>query len=233
MSTVSESALPGLTPARANDLAISWNDGGIWEDVLWLARRCWLVESEVPLSLRWHHLVLAVGNFKRQGGRRLRPSSISGNPLPPVSRSQLFTMPCGRKIHREEEDSWRVLEARLPGAALATTTTLLAALWPSDHFVFDWRVEAAANALRINANLKPTRWALSELSGGKRPSPDFSDYSEVRSWLRTVKGTQLVTLERALYRLSQQVPTVKGRGWTEYGRVVATHLEGSIGPKLG
>lgn len=49
-----------------------------------------------------------------------------------------------------------MLSGSLPGAGVATTTTILAALWPNQHFIFDWRVHAAANALRIEAGLGAT-----------------------------------------------------------------------------
>jgi len=141
-----------------------------------------------------------------------------------ASAAEQFVLPCGSAIHRDSQESWRQLEAALPGAALATTTTLLAALWPDDHFVFDWRVEAAANALRIDAGLPATRWAESEMEGRKRTTSDFSDYATVRSWLCEI-DCPLNSLERALYRLSQKVPSVKGRSWPDYASAVANVLQ--------
>jgi hypothetical protein len=141
-----------------------------------------------------------------------------------TASAEQFVLPCGSAIHLDSQESWRQLEAALPGAALATTTTLLAALWPDDHFVFDWRVEAAANALRIDAGLPATRWAESEMEGRKRTTSDFSDYATVRSWLREI-DCPLNSLERALYRLSQKVPSVKGRSWPDYASAVANVLQ--------
>lgn len=138
-----QSELPGLTPARVIALAGTWDDGGLWADVCWLAERCWENDDAEPLTLRWHHLVLAVGNFKRQSGRRLRPGRISDLSNAKVFAAEKFVLPSCLEIHRDDEESWRQLKIGLPGAALATTTTLLAALWPDDHFIFDWRVEAA------------------------------------------------------------------------------------------
>jgi hypothetical protein len=62
-----------LTREQLRDLARPWNDGGLWDDILWLALLAWDATGEPDRSLRWHHLVMAVGNFKRQQGRRLRP----------------------------------------------------------------------------------------------------------------------------------------------------------------
>ena len=221
---MTQNGLPGLTPARAFALAGTWDDGGLWEDVLWLAQRCWQADEATPLPVRWHHLVLAVGNFKRQSGRRLRPGRLSDSTNSRTASAEQFVLPGGSAIHRDSQESWRQLEAALPGAALATTTTLLSALWPDDHFVFDWRVEAAANALRIDAGLPATRWAESEMEGRKRTTSDFSDYATVRSWLREI-DCPLNSLERALYRLSQKVPSVKGRSWPDYASAVANVLQ--------
>jgi hypothetical protein len=222
---ITETALPGLTAARATALAGAWDDGGLWDDVCWLAQRCWREQQTQLAPLGWHHLVVAVGNFKRQSGRRLRPCRINDLPQAKATRAERFVLPSGLVIHREREETWRQLEAALPGAALATTTTLLAALWPDDHFIFDWRVEAAANALRINAGLSPTKWAEVEMEGGKRTSSGFNDYAVVRSWLKTIDDCPLRTAERALYRLSQTVKTVRGRSWPDYAKAVATKLE--------
>lgn len=50
----------------------------------------------------------------------------------------------------------------------------------------------------------------------------------VRDWLKTI-DCPLRTAERALYRLSQSVPTVRGRRWSDYAAAVASTLE-SVGP---
>ncbi len=217
------SELPGLTASRASALAGTWDDGGLWEDVRWLARRCWLSDDATPISLRWHHLVLAVGNFKRQSGRRLRPCRINGIEQPTHVPNERFSLPSGLVVYRDNMDTWQQLASALPGAALATTTTLLAALWPEHHFIFDWRVQAAADALRIEAGLAPSGCTELEIASGKRPPPDFNDYATVRGWLQTI-GCPLETSERALYRLSQMVPSVRGRSWPDYASEISSKL---------
>lgn len=218
-----QSELPQLTPERATALAGTWDDGGLWDDVMWLSRQCWLEGSPDRSVLRWHHFVLAVGNFKRQAGR-MSPPRLSGLPdSGAVSREELRT-PSGLVLQRDGEDSWRELEKSFPGIALATTTTLLAALWPEDHFIFDWRVQAAADALRVGAGLEPTPKTQREIATGKWQRPGFEDYSVVRDWLKPL-GCPLRTSERALYRLSQSVPTVRGRSCEEYAKAVLRKLE--------
>jgi hypothetical protein len=176
-----------------------------------------------PIELRWHHLVMAVGNFKRQPGRRLKPSRLSHIDQPARSPEKILRLPSGLVVTRDDESSWIRLSAVLPGAGVATTTTLLAALWPDDHLIFDWRVHAAANALRINAGLRPSKSIEVGLSGAKQQQVDFADYATVRGWLRNL-DFPLVTSERALYRLSQKVRSTPSRNWADYSRVIAATL---------
>ncbi len=220
-------ALPDLTEAKAVALAGTWDDGGLWDDVMWLSRQCWREASPGQSALRWHHFVLAVGNFKRQAGR-MSPPRISVLPDVSVKPRDEFLTPSGFLLHRDDEKSWRNLSEGFPGIALATTTTLLAALWPEDHFIFDWRVQAAADALRIHAGLQPTAKTQAEIDTEKWQRPTFEDYAMVRSWLKTI-DCPLRTSERALYRLSQGVPTVRGRSWPDYAIAVASKLD-SVSP---
>jgi hypothetical protein len=64
----------------------------------------------------------------------------------------------------------------LTDAAVATTTTLLAALWPERHFVFDRRIFAAVNGLRIAGGLSPT--AGIDVSSAHHPGHTFEEYEE-------------------------------------------------------
>lgn len=223
MSVQSETALPNLTAAKAIALEGTWDDGGLWEDVMWLSRQCWSEGSADQFALRWHHFVLAVGNFKRQAGRMLPPRISEMPDSIAVPREELVT-PSRVVLHRDRMDTWRNLEEDFSGIALATTTTLLAALWPDDHFIFDWRVQAAADALRVGAGLDPTPKTQREIRSRKRQRPGFEDYEIVRGWLKK-SGIPLRTAERALYRLSQSVPTVRGRSWQDYAEAVAQKLE--------
>src|SRR5580658_1943668 len=132
----------GIDRDSLRDLGEDWADGGLWDDVLWLALRFWDATDEVARRRRWHHLVMAVGNFKRQRGRRLQPSPIS--PADGLTSSPRFLefQPPGTagRVGRDDPASWTNLD--LPGAATATHTSLLAALWPDHHHVLDWRVLA-------------------------------------------------------------------------------------------
>ena len=60
----------GIDGNRLGEIGSRWNDGGLWDDALWLAARAWEDTDQDEHRHRWHHLVMAVGNFKRQQGRR-------------------------------------------------------------------------------------------------------------------------------------------------------------------
>lgn len=228
-------SLPGLEASAISGLFETWSDGGLWADVNWLADRFWASEKDDRL-VAWHHLVMAVGNFKRQRGRRLQPPLLAPRlDVQPRRLSGAFVLPESEPVVVIEVDdpaSWSLLEKRLPGAAVATVTTLLAALWPERHFVFDWRVRAAANGLRVLSGLETT--AGVEPEGSKSPKLTLDDYCIVRDWILDAAertGEPLVAIERALYRLSQKASKAKrkaeGRGkaaqtWSEYADEIAS-----------
>lgn len=204
-------------------LSATWDDGGLWDDIQVLADLAW--QQPAPRGLEWHHLVMAVGNFKRQRGRRLRPAS----PVPgsvradgrPDVRGDAFEYP--RRdgeldvVTREDPDSWERLEENLPGAAVATTTTLLAALWPDHHFVLDWRVLAAL--IGLSQMTPPMVHTPSFATPARGVTPDLSHYPWARAQLqaRTSDSCSVTALERGLYVLSQRVRSDKTRSWADYG----------------
>ena len=104
------------------------------------------------------------------------------------------------------------------GAATATTTSILAALWPDSHHILDWRVLAAVAGLGLVAGGESNLDLAT--AGGRDPVPPALDlYPRVRILLiRQSAGASvpLRTRERALYLMSR---AVKGRGttWAEYG----------------
>lgn len=67
---------------RIRQLAATWCDGGLWDDIEWLSQRVWEAGDDDERRLRWHHLVMPAGNFKRQGGRRLKPEPLTSGPSP-------------------------------------------------------------------------------------------------------------------------------------------------------
>lgn len=219
--------LPGLDKFAVSRFAAGWSDEGLWDDIALLADAFWFADGDSERRYRWHHLVLAVGNFKREGGRRIRPGRLTGPALPAAAATPLahFSVP-GTAVILDCEDpgSWVRFTDSLPGAATATATTVLAALWPTRHFVFDWRVHAVANALRLRAGL-PTTVDLDPLST-RILVETLEAYAIVRGWLLTtsdVTGEALVSVERAMYELSRAADMPRGhapRTWEDYGENV-------------
>jgi hypothetical protein len=92
--------------------------------------------------IRWPQVVMAVGNFKRQ---RARGCGLPASRPPTNSRTRRgadhSSGPNNLTISRDGADSWRHLEDSPAGAATATTTTLLAALWPDSYHILDWTAD--------------------------------------------------------------------------------------------
>lgn len=220
--------LPGLSARQARSLAERWNDDGLWEDIAWLADRFWSAPHD-DATVPWHHLVMAVGNFKRQRGRRLHPAPLHDLRQTKKKRRVRFVIPGvtpHAEVHVDDPDTWALLSEALPGSGVATTTALLSALWPDHHVVFDWRVRAAANGLRLHAGMKlcpgvhPTQTDFGEAT--------FDDYVRVRHWLFATAeqiGEPPVVVERALYELSRMIPNDSGLTWALYAAAIARALD--------
>jgi hypothetical protein len=209
----------GVPAERIRAFGETWDDGGLWDDILWLALLARAATDDRERRMRWHHLVMAVGNFKRQGGRRLKPSRISpADEFVYAARADQFSGPDDLTISRDDAGSWQRLEDSLDGAATATTTTLLAALWPDSHHILDWRVLAAAAGLDLVAGDENGLDLVTP--HGRDPLPPALDlYSRVRTVLITQSAradVPLRTTERALYLISK---ATDGRGttWAQYG----------------
>lgn len=209
----------GVPADRIRALGEAWSDGGLWDDILFLALLAWTATDDRERRMRWHHLVMAVGNFKRQNGRRLRPPRVSpaGN-LTFTARADHFSGPDGLTVSRDDTDSWQHLQHSLDGAGAAMTTTLLAALWPDNHHILDWRVLAAVAGLglAVGGDNDP---GLVAPGGRNHLEPDLDHYYKVRKLLLRQSGeagVPLRTTERALYLMSRAV-NGKGMTWAEYG----------------
>jgi hypothetical protein len=144
-----------------------------------------------------------------------------------TERADTFEYPLRRgsaSVGFNDEVSWRELERNLRRAATATTTTLLAALWPDKHFILDWRVLFALLGLQaIDPDLdKPT---FTVRATGVATS------MECYPWARAIMlnaasdtACSARDLERGLYKLSQRVALEKGRSWGCYGRALGVAL---------
>ncbi|HMQ25802.1 MAG TPA: hypothetical protein PKA98_07430 [Acidimicrobiales bacterium] len=203
-----DAALPGLDRDALVALAGRWDDGGLWDDIAVLASRFWDAgPTPGPHRSRcWHHLVLAVGNFKREAGRRLRPALDTSDAVAvrPGRSLVVFGTEPAVVVAVDDRSSWPALSGALAGAGVATTTTLLAALWDGQHLVFDRRVAGAANALRAAAGMSTA--AGYEPDATAAPAISFAHYDVVRAWVRNharATGVGVVVVERALYELDR------------------------------
>jgi hypothetical protein len=220
---ISEMLVLGVPAERIRAFGSAWSDGGQWDDISWLADRAWAAPDDDERQVRWHHLVMAIGNFKRQNGRRLRPGRIApAHTTEHTARHDGFRVPAGPEVICDDARSWTRLEQCLGGAAAATTTTILAALWPDRHHVLDWRVLAAVTGLGIHAGGQENL-GLAEAGSRTQLQPTLDHYAKVRNLLirhGNQAGLPITTLERALYLMSG---TVQGKGmtWAEYGAALA------------
>jgi hypothetical protein len=157
-------------------------------------------------------------------GQAVEPAGRTSADTPPRSESLDLSFAGweGFVLSKTMSSSWGELKDRLAGAGVATTCTLLAALWPSDHVVFDWRVHAAANGLRLVGDLQPSAGIESESTESAPLALEC--YDKIRGWILEAAADLRCApsaVERPLYRLSQKVKaSERKRTWLEYGSAV-------------
>ncbi|MDA8309633.1 MAG: hypothetical protein M0Z46_03305 [Actinomycetota bacterium] len=177
-----------------------------WQNLQALGSR-FLAAADGPDDggVEWHHLLVGVGNFKRQS-----PIGV-GVTIPsaaPPSRDS-FTIPTrGQTVamtskvdpgNRQEPEMWRALTS-IPGVGVPTATAILAALWRGEHFIFDRRVRFAVIGLVCGP-----KWASDPTLDGKSLplNQDWELYAWARKCLRKSASSKdkLLALERGLYVL--------------------------------
>lgn len=205
--TAGQTPFAGLPRAAIEHLSKEWDDGGLWEDVLWLTGR-FVDAADVDKPIAWHHLLLAVGNFKREPGRRIRPTRLAEvteqrSEIPGPAKLQV---PDGNLIlERDSASSWRALAARTRGMGVSTASAVLSALWPSAHVIIDRRALGAAYGLAGAPG-----WSGAPNWESKVPvTVSWTAYDWYRPWVLDVAmttRTEPVMVERALYKLDQRLP---------------------------
>ncbi len=196
-----------------------------WTDVLWLAEE---FKSEIDVSRKtvlWHHLLLAVGNFKRQGGTKIFPTGIADLPQEVQSGDcKEIVIPGGFPkaadgvLGIDSPQTWKDLET-IRGLGVATTTTVLSALWPGQHFVLDVRALRAATAL---ASIRASCLAL-DLDAAIVVDVNWRSYIWYRDVVLStgrclnIDGTDI---ERALYNVDRKIAKesskIDAMTWMEY-----------------
>ncbi len=166
----------------------------------------------------WHHLLMMVGNFKRQAGNIHPPITLDASPTTQVI--ECLVLPGGEdKLECDVIESWSLL-SKVPGlglrGGLSTASCLLAALWPESHVIMDVRDRRAAVGLRVG------RWS----SGDRRvntaaiPSDEWWFYEWFRRTVAATAraaGTTMTEVERALFALHGSVAPKLSDAWERTG----------------
>ncbi len=192
-----------------------------WEDCIRLADRFWMTPEDPDRHVAWHHLLMAVGNFKRQS-----PIHLSGLLVPLLDTSsprpaEVAVPPGQSRLSRDTRQTWSTL-TDIRGIGIATATTLMSALWPGTHVIIDRRAWTAAVGLQASEGLT-TGQATPD---GRKRLPDITweDYGDYLAWVQATAGANAIeprAVERTLYVLGNE-PESASRSWKEYGARLRT-----------
>jgi hypothetical protein len=162
----------------------------------------------------FHHLLMAVGNFKRQAGDiHLR---VDFADLAARQRGKSFVIPGGvGRLERDNRASWQRLQ-QIPGLSIPTASCLLAALWPGSHVIMDVYDRRAAVGLQVGRRSHDNR-RLDEVWA---PSHEWWFYDWFRRTLTMTAQAadcEPVSVERALYILGARTAKELGDRWEQHG----------------
>jgi hypothetical protein len=190
-----------------------------WQNTRWAADLFWKSQEGDDAHRKqetWHHLVMSVGNFKRQAPISLLKATLDASidakeSTRPQSCRIMIINNEGQEenitLHREQPETWSMLEG-VRGLQTATITTLLSAIWPGEHIVLDIRDLKAAYGLCLD---KPVEQGFISLSKNRDPLRTLKEYVWLRNEVKSLctssefiaESIALVDVERALYRLDQ------------------------------
>lgn len=221
-----------ITLQQAERLGERWEFGlgPIWSDVSVLAERFWgTADSSDDASLSWHHLLMAVGNFKRQSP--IRPNARVGIHGTQGTPRDSIKIPVIGPIRVDDVSSWQLLDD-IPGVGVSTATALLSALWPDRHAIFDKLTAAAIVGLaaaegRRHPILEAIDRGIDDTDDlGSLTFPQYEFYrSDILGWTHGPPSK----IERALFELAKdkRLKVKKGvrRTWKQYGQVLVSVLE--------
>jgi hypothetical protein len=196
-----------------------------------------VIDAEVDdeRDRRWHDLLFAVGNMKRSAGNIHPPGTwLRASPSQRDAPTSVL-LPYGSEskgggiVSRDEPDSWLSLQQHVHGLGAATTSMVLASLWPSYHATLDRLTRLMLGALT---------WECS--ADGNKPHPPKVSLPAYRDWYRPQVrgiaiglGADLWVIERGLFCFAQRVfvgrkPQLRWQddlGWPGFGQQVSRLLE--------
>jgi len=209
--------------------AIKKLSGKFTEDDAWLsintaAELFWAASSvgkpphDPDVMRAWHLLVFSVGNFKRQTPITVpllsHPESWEPEKDGPPEK---VTVPLmhgeSMEIDVTDRRTWIGLENSIKGFGVATTSTLLSALWPGRHVIIDIRDLRAAIGLDYEA-----AWEAQLLrASGRRGEPvNWNSYYWLQERVTTKAkklGLEPVKVERALFILDRLADGAQADAW--------------------
>jgi hypothetical protein len=204
---------------------ISRKAATLWTDVQIIADTVHATQG-VERCRAWHHLLLAAANFKAPV--KMYAAALPGR-VRPAHRpaGQVLQVPAGNgnlEISADDPMTWRALAAGISGLGIPRTTTVLAALWPRQHVIMDWRALSAALALAGSR----LGWEMSRVdplstAPAEKTWQNYDWYRKAVIECAERLHRPPVDVERALYRLAQWTPKIT---WEAY----ADLLEEEIAP---
>lgn len=218
-----------LSPNAITALSAAWggeNAVRAWSDIEWVAQQFMNRASshQVDATITWHHLVVAVGNFKRSTGRNY-PANLP-LPSPGFQAQDKFTIPAhSLDVYAGATESWRHLTDAVYGFDVPTATALLSAVWPGQHVIIDRRDTVAA------VGLTTTQWNSEGYEDAKLPPrKPYSAYWDLYEWLlplirAAAIGVAPVNVERALYvldiKVRKNLPPKGNWKWRQYAELAS------------
>jgi hypothetical protein len=235
--------------SRIRELADTWDREGMGGNELYqsldqlaalfwsrymnrVQRRQW----DRDLRRNWHHLLLAVANFKRQQSSRIIP-------FPALQTAESLSKQLVRadRIHIPELgqisrvpllEELETFTERLIGVGVPTGSLLLAVLWPDDHLMMDRRVLHVATVIDEAGSQHLRRKHMTELRTQRDLLPAWEDYLWFRSRAMATRATArkplpLYSIERAFYTLDRMVGRQPGRTWETYQLQIQSRVRSS------
>ena len=227
--------LSSLTPASIQKLAGTYppSVAARADDIFALARLFTISLAKGEASdqaQRWHHLLMAAGNFKRQGGSiRIGPLIQAAHSPPPPPfvppGAEEGAIPLTATSGHEYFKTIKGLR-RVP-----TASVVVAALWPDENLIADRRdLNAAIGLLLPSVNGNSVLY--DELRAWSRNRGRVGIVTSDYEWLKAVAGktrrqpgfggVSMLSLERALFMLDKRTAQI---AWPEYSVEILRQAE--------